>query len=170
MKVYGLSKDDKTLLKEIALKKTGKASLSNFVKHLLMKELSTETIHIPTAKKDLNSIADRLEIRLSKANKTTLETLAKTEGMSINSYISLLLHGYVTKEPQLTTNEVQAIRESNYQLYKIGNNLNQVAKALNMEEVSANSVKLEAIESLQAMMRQHMLTVHPLIEKNYNQL
>lgn len=168
-RIRGLSVTEVELLREKAHQVTGKKSIAGLAKKLLYEQGFLMGKSNSRLKND-NAEQSRFEIRLNTDDQRVLEELAAQEGMTLNGYVAMLLHGYVTKEPQLTTNEVQAIRESNYQLYKIGNNLNQVAKALNMEEVSANSVKLAAIESLQAMMRQHMLTVHPLIEKNYNQL
>lgn len=165
-RIRGLSVTEVEQLREKAHQVTGSKSIAGLAKKLLYEQgFLTET-----PKSSSSEGQSRFEIRLCNQDQQALEKLANQEGMTLNRYVTMLLRGYISKGPQLTTNEVKAIRESNYQLYKIGNNLNQVAKALNMEEVSANSVKLEAIESLQAMMRQHMLTVHPLIEKNYNQL
>lgn len=165
-RIRGLSVTEVERLREKAHQVTGSKSIAGLAKKLLYEQgflIATPTINSSDEQ-------SRFEIRLGTQDQQVLEKLAHQEGMTLNRYVTMLLRGYISKEPQLTTNEVQAIRESNYQLYKIGNNLNQVAKALNMEEVSVHSVKLAAIESLQAMMRQHMLTVHPLIEKNYNQL
>ncbi|CAM5191838.1 hypothetical protein OURE66S_03865 [Oligella ureolytica] len=105
---------------------------------------------------------------MTEQTKFELEELAKAEGMTLNRYIVMLLHGYSTKEPVLSTNEVDAIRKSNYQLYKIGHNLNQIAKALNAG--LPNSISNTEITKLKAVIDEHMTKVHQLIDKNYDRL
>lgn len=166
-RIRGTTLSEQEQLKEKALQLTGKRSVSALAKKLLFEQ---GFLAIKPPALEVSAEQSRFEIRLASQSMLELERQAKQEGMTLNSYVTMLLYGYTTKEPQLTTNAVRAIRESNFQLYKIGSNLNQVAKALNMQEATGDRVKISAIETLQAVIQKHMEVVHPLIEKNYNQL
>ena len=73
--------------------------------------------------------------------------------MSLNQYIRLLLITHLAKEPVPTTKEVQAFRESNYQLHKLGVNINQVAKAINSG--AATSLTLKDLQNISDTIDNH---------------
>ncbi|HHG9163891.1 MobC family plasmid mobilization relaxosome protein [Enterobacter hormaechei subsp. xiangfangensis] len=58
--------------------------------------------------------------------------------------------------PVLTDEEVNTVRESCRQLGAIGRNLNQVARALNIEFRESDKLKQEAIEKLAERIDQHL--------------
>ncbi len=67
--------------------------------------------------------------------------------------------------PVLTDEEVNTVRESCRQLGAIGRNLNQVARALNIEFRESDKLKQEAIEKLAERIDQHLDHVSELFDK-----
>lgn len=169
-RVRNLSNDEYLHLRKIALQETGTHSIAALAKKILFdKKLIKQKNQInDDVAPDLEKSSRRLEIRLTEQTKLELEELAKAEGMTLNRYIVMLLHSYTTKEPVLSTNEVDAIRKSNYQLYKIGHNLNQIAKSMNAG--LPNSISNTEITKLKTVIDEHMTKVHQLIDKNYDRL
>lgn len=162
MKIYGLTPDEKEALKKLADEKFGKPSISSLARHLLINELL-----IKKPVNTINSIDEKNQrhvIRISKASSVRLAELAKSEGMSVNRYIIMLLHAHLHKEPTLTMNEVKAVQHSNYQLYKIGVNINQIAKALNSLQ-SAN-LSSRFLKQLHESIDKHFTTIGNLIQKS----
>lgn len=60
-----------------------------------------------------------------------LEELAEHEGVKKQRFVIGLLRASMANEPQHSTDELMALRESNTQLRKIGVSLNAIAKQLN---------------------------------------
>ena len=162
MRVYGLTHDDKKALHKIANERFGKPSLSSLAKHLLINELerNKDTSHLKSAEQR----NQRHVIRVSKSISMQLAELAKANGMTLNRYLVMLIHEHLNKEPTLTANEVAAVQHSNYQLYKLGVNLNQIAKALNSQQRTNLSSQL--ITELQETINKHFTTVGSLIQKS----
>lgn len=162
MKIYGLTNDEKSALQQLANTKLGKPSISSFAKHLLINEITqsknTKFTEIPERK------TERLEVRLSKTASAQLEKLAKAEGMSLNRYAIMILHNHINKENTLTTNEVTAVQHSNYQLYKLGVNLNQIAKALNSN--TSTNLSSTFLADLQKTINEHFTSIGKLIQKS----
>nr|HDI1662195.1 plasmid mobilization relaxosome protein MobC [Klebsiella pneumoniae]HDI1662415.1 plasmid mobilization relaxosome protein MobC [Klebsiella pneumoniae] len=69
--------------------------------------------------------------------------------------------------PVLTDEEVNTVRESCRQLGAIGRNLNQVARALNIEFRESDKLKQEAIEKLAERIDQHLDHVSELFDKTW---
>ena len=64
------------------------------------------------------------------------------------------------------TKELEVLGESNYQLYSIGRNLNQLAKRLN--EGHLEPVTVERIEELRKAIREHTDAVNRAISASYD--
>lgn len=60
-----------------------------------------------------------------------LQTLANNSKSSIQYYIIYVLYNHLYNERKLLGNEIEVLKKSNYELYKIGVNVNQIAKANN---------------------------------------
>ncbi|WP_028357648.1 plasmid mobilization protein [Brackiella oedipodis] len=166
MKVYGLSAQTKEKLKKLALEKTGKTSLSNFTKQLLIAQIAPEHEKTPiTAPKRQTA---RVEVRISQELLKKLTQDAQQSDMTVNQFITFVLTRYAASNTILTRKEVATLRESNYQLFKIGHNLNQIAKALNQGQSS--SLTTTQIKTLNQHIDQHLNEVHTLIDQNYDRL
>ena len=162
MKVYGLTEPEKKALQKLANDKFGKPSISSLAKHLLINELAHSTT--PNQSEALDRKTERVEVRLSKTVSAKLEKLAKAEGMSLNRYAIMILHNHINKEKTLTANEVTAVQHSNYQLYKLGVNLNQIAKALNSQQ--ATNLSSQLLTEIQDTIDKHFTSVGKLIQKS----
>ena len=88
--------------------------------------------------------------------------------MTLNQYVRLLLVTHLSKDTVLTANEVKALRESNYQIYKLGVNINQVAKALNMG--NATSLSLKELQNLSDAIDKHVAKVGQLLQATRKRL
>lgn len=162
MRIYGLTRDEKKVLQKLADEKFGKPSISSFARHLLTNEISKSAN--TKATNNLERKTERLEVRLSKTISAKLKRQADAEGMSLNRYVIMILHNHISQEKTLTLNEVSAVQHSNYQLYKIGQNLNQIAKALNSQQSS--SLSSQFLEELQDTIDNHFTTIGNLIQKS----
>ena len=164
--VHGLTEEEKETLKQLALQHTGKANISGFVKQWLRAQRDKPTIPklyptIPAASTQQKTM--RLELKLPPHIADYLTQGAKIGKMSANRYALAILAGYIDQHPILTGNEVTALYQSNYQLVKIGNNLNQIARKLNAGETA--SLTSQNIAELAAFIDQHTDKVGELIRQ-----
>ena len=161
MKIYGLTPENIKQLKKVAYKKTGKSSVSSLAKQLLLEELS-----IKPSKTTINDESPgptkRLVLRITEPIFNQLSENAEQNDMTINRYAALILHGHTANSPALTTKEVQSLRDSNYELHKIGVNLNQIAKALNTG--TATSLTLKELHVLHELIDEHFSKVGQLLQ------
>ena len=72
-----------------------------------------------------------LNLKLSASEMQALEEMAAYEGVKKQRFVIGLLRASMANEPQHSTYELLALRESNTQLRKIGVSLNAIAKQLN---------------------------------------
>lgn len=85
----------------------------------------------------------RLQISLPIYDYDYLEKLAKNSNSSIHYYIKSILLEHLYSEKILLGNEIEVLKKSNYELYKIGVNINQIARANNagdMKELPINQL------------------------------
>lgn len=73
----------------------------------------------------------RLQLSLPIYDYEFLEELAKNSDSSIQHYLSVILSDYLYHNRKLLGKEIEALKASNYELYKIGVNVNQISKANN---------------------------------------
>lgn len=73
----------------------------------------------------------RLQLSLPIYDYEFLEELAKNSDSSIQHYLSVILSDYLYNSRKLLGKEIEVLKASNYELYKIGANVNQIAKANN---------------------------------------
>lgn len=94
---------------------------------------------------------------------------AKTEGFpSRTTWLTNLVMATLNKAPVLTDTEINSLRESNRELAAIGRNLNQIARALNVEFRETDRLNREAIEALSSRIEQHKDVVAQLLNRNLN--
>ncbi|WP_434779029.1 plasmid mobilization protein [Neisseria sp. Ec49-e6-T10] len=150
-------------LRHIACKTYGKNSISYFVTQLIRAILQeNEQLAIKITPPIVE--VDRLELRLSKKEKTQLYQLAQSHHMTTNAFISSLVRNYLNKTPLLTAAEVDALYQSNAQLLRIGRNLNQIAKQFHSME--GGNITSEQITALQNIINTHTEKVGELLLSN----
>ena len=164
VRIRNLSHDEYQMLQNVARHEIGSQSVAALAKKQLLKTLQREDEIVPIE----NAPSTRLRVSLNEHAKDTIQKMAEDEGMTINQFIAMLCYRHISSKPILSTNEVQAVQQSNYQLYKLGVNLNQIAKALNMGQPVCITSK--EIQGLKEYIKQHMNKVHELIEVNYDRL
>ena len=103
----------------------------------------------------------KFQISLIKNDYDNLEKLSKNSDSSIQHYTISLIRNHLYKGHELLGNEIEVLRKSNYELHKIGVNVNQIAKALNMGE-QANL----PINHLHRQIKTHVEKVEKILKDN----
>ena len=166
IRVFGLSEWDVSKLKEMAMQRFGKNSVSLLAKTLLVAQLDTQNNGMRTSIDDLDAEAGkyRLGIRLIPADYHYLRNAAQLQSMSANAFVVSILRHYIDGHPTLSDKEAEALYQSNYQLLRIGRNLNQIARQLNAGESAR--LTTEEIRQLRIIIEKHTDVVGDLLLAN----
>jgi len=108
----------------------------------------------------------RWEVPLTPSEKQAVVKMAEQENCSPRRWVVNLIRLALTREPQFMIKELEVLGESNYQLYSIGRNLNQLAKRLN--EGHLEPVTVERIEELRKAIREHTDAVNRAMSASYD--
>ena len=107
-------------------------------------------------------------LKLNSVETAFLREAADYADMSISAFIRLTLLSYLTKASILTNEEVRALYQSNFQLLRIGRNLNQIARACNAQEsINISSQKMAEVMDV---ISDHTEKVRDLITANQEKL
>ncbi len=128
--VYGLNIDEIQQLRQIAKDRYGKDSVSLLAKKLLQAQIrpSESIIHLHQENVSDNP---RFTVSWLPSQYRYLVQKAALQHSSLNSIVRDIVHGHITNNPVLNNDEVQALYQSNYQLLRIGRNINQLARQFN---------------------------------------
>jgi Bacterial mobilisation protein (MobC) len=146
-----------------AHKVTPGTALKEVVGRLLSKE-STTSLFKQTSGPDQGKKL-RWEVPLTPSEKLAMVKRAEQENCSPRRWVVDLIRLALTHEPQFSTKELEVLGESNYQLYSIGRNLNQLAKRLN--EGHLEPVTVERIEELRKVIKAHTETANRAMSASY---
>lgn len=133
------------------------AALKAVVVKLLSSEVKAHKIFSQSGGPDRGK-KKRWEVPLTPSEKAAVEKRAKEENCSPRRWVVDLIRLSLTHDPQFSTKEIEELGESNYQLYSIGRNLNQLAKRLN--EGHLEPVTVERIEELRKVIKAHTDSVN----------
>ena len=100
----------------------------------------------------------RIQLSLPVYDYEFLEKLALDSDSSIQHYIKVILYDYLYSDRKLLGTEIEDLKKSNYELYKIGVNVNQIAKANN----AGDKVNLP-INKLYNFLQSHINTVKNIL-------
>lgn len=172
LKVYGLEPPILKRLQVVAEKRLGKASVSALAKSLLLEVLgdatattvTTPLVPRPVGMADEELAKERTVIRLQAPEKQYLAAAAAQYGTSVNGLVRQIIQSYISKNPALSAAEVDALYQSNYQLLRIGRNLNQIARQLNAME--AAGITTAEIRQLADVIDRHTEQVGQLLLAN----
>lgn len=103
----------------------------------------------------------RIQFSLPIYDYNFLEQLATQSKSSIQYYIIAVLRSHLYSEKRLLGNEIEVLKKSNYELYKIGVNVNQIAKANN----AGDMVELP-INKLYDFIKNHIKLVENILKEN----
>jgi len=130
--VAGVPQETKQALKQAALAKFGKATASLMVRSLIAQHLEKQPSQAVKPLTDSEaSDTVRVELRLPRV---ALEKMTKQADNCLtprSHYLAGVFLAHIG-QPQLRGDEIETLRRSNYELSKIGNNLNQIAHAFNL--------------------------------------
>ncbi|MDQ1817798.1 plasmid mobilization relaxosome protein MobC [Massilia sp. CCM 9210] len=166
MWVDGISPETKEQLKALALKRFGKANASLMVRHLIAESINRDK-EVDINKIDLSVKTTRVHLRFPASVLEELERRSEQRLSSRNYFIGTLVYKALSK-PQLLGDEIEVLRRSNYELTKIGTNLNQVAKAFNLLVLGGGGGKLpeigKKIAAVRTEIRAHTSRVLGILE------
>ena len=129
LEIYMVSDDVKNKLRAIAEKQYGTDNISSVVRLLISDLINKEDNFNKSVVFSEDTKSIELTLPVSVIN--LIDELAENRLSTRNHYIAALLYGHLGNK-QLQGDEIEVLRKSNYELSKIGSNLNQIAKALNM--------------------------------------
>ena len=131
LRVDGISKEAKEDLKKSALQLFGSENVSELIRKLIVEHLAkNKNMGFEKIGFNANEKNKRVEIRLPISIVSELEKRAEARFSDRNYYIKSMIYAALDA-PQLQSDEIETLRRSNYELSKIGGNINQIAKAFN---------------------------------------
>ncbi|WP_037587641.1 plasmid mobilization relaxosome protein MobC [Stenoxybacter acetivorans] len=164
LKVYGIDGEMMKKLKIIA-KQKGCNGVSSLAKWLLNQAcLEQNSLQAIAHGTDDEAGKYRLELKLFPDDYQYLQAVAAQQHMSANAVAVQLLRYHITKHPELSDKEEEALYQSNYQLLRIGRNLNQIARQLNSFE--AGNITANEIRQLSAIIDKHTEQVSEVLHKH----
>lgn len=163
LKVYGIREEQAQALRSIAQERLGSSSISALARSLLIREIEQHTSPLSESSKTTTT-KKRLELRLPLCDYQYLQNAAQIAGMTPSLLLNHAIRSYRIKHPFLSVSEHTALYQSNYQLLRIGRNLNQIARQLNtMESVNFST---RHVESLLQIIDEHTEKVGVLMRNN----
>lgn len=157
-----LTSKQQTQLKAIA-KTYGIGTIAGLAQFLLVEKLPIEKPTTLPEETNALGVKTRVELQLGADLNQTLKHMANQEGMSLNKFIVLLLHNYAMKEKVISNLQLQTLRNSNFQLFQIGKNINQIAKALNSKQ--STYVSTEQLKEIASFIDAHTEKVIDVISQ-----
>ena len=167
LSIYGLNESQINELKQVALERYGKASISLLVRESFKQEIAKQQNVPDTAAYEPNSPKGqpkkRLVIRLPTNVDAYLVRRATLRNESLNGTVNDILTKYMEKNPALSNDEVEAVHESIPRLRGLGGYLNEIARKLNAgESVSLSS---EFMKEIDQQVRKHVGIVNNMLLK-----
>lgn len=105
-------------------------------------------------------------VTLTASEASRVEAFAASDGFSPARWILALVRARLTRTAQLGQRELELLDKSNMRLLAIGRNLNQIAKALNTNPGDRSVYRIDDIEALDAVIRQHTQLVGGVMASN----
>ncbi len=165
-KLLGLTDQHKDFLYKYAQERLGSKSRTKAILSLINDKMSefipTQKSIIESDKPDSNK-KQRLQFSLKESHFNILLERAKLTDSSPQHYIIRLVLNDLTDANILLGNEIEQLKKSNYELHKIGVNINQIAKAINAGEKDKVGDDLKLIFDL---VNSHVEVVKNILAKN----
>jgi Bacterial mobilisation protein (MobC) len=139
LRVDGVTPETKQQLKEAAAQLYGQPNASLLVRQLIASHLTKDKLPGISLTPEQANDTVRIELRLPRVAVEKITSLAEGKFSARNYYLSSVILSHLG-QAQMQGDEVDVLRRSNYELSKIGTNLNQIAKAFNIL-VKANELK-----------------------------
>lgn len=164
--VRNLDAGMKEFLRLYAKQTLGKGSINAAFLHIIREKMHkcvqlTGREEPPAPKKP--KCKERLSLSLYREDFDALTELADASGCSTNYYLRVLIRSHLGHKGDLLGNEIEVLKESNYQLSRLGANLNQVARMLNQQ----SSARFET-DALRRHIDAHVTRVGGLLNRALN--
>ncbi|MCD8459804.1 plasmid mobilization relaxosome protein MobC (plasmid) [Xylella taiwanensis] len=167
LRVDGVSPETKKRLQEAAMQLYGKPNASLLVRSLIAGHLSKSEGNTKPLTAANAGDTVRVELRLPRTALEQVNDLAEGRFSTRNYYLTSVILAHLG-QPQLHGDEIEVLRRSNYELAKVGTNLNQVAKAFNTLVKMRGGEKLpevgKKIASLRREIKEHTGKVLRILE------
>ena len=161
IRVFGLSCDEIKQLQQMALERYGKASAS-----LMLRKLAEEQVEQPKIENtNEKQLFERLTLRLPPKHQVYLTEKAKLQHSTLNDVARDIITEYITKNPVLGNDAVQALFQYNYQLLRIGRNINQIARQFNEMSPHSFTIKQLQLNEFVEYLDYHTDIVYKVLEK-----
>lgn len=147
--VYGLTTEEIHELRLIAKERYGKASVSLLAKKLLQAELN----YLGQSNQEKNIENKRFNLRLPPKHHIYIAKKATQQHSSLNDVIRDIIAEHITQNPVLSNDDVQALYQSNYQLLRLGRNINQLARQFNA--ILPQSITTQQLNEIADFLAQH---------------
>lgn len=92
---------------------------------------------------------------------------ADQKGMTAVKWITSLIQSNLTHNPVMTEKEIMTLQASLRELIAVGRNLNQIARALNLEYEKPTNI-LAILTKLKGQITRHRLTIRSLVKASRN--
>lgn len=153
--VDGVPQETKERLQAAANRLYGTPNASLLVRVLIAEHLGlTKPATAPLTPVEAGETV-RVELRLPRAVAEKLGDLAENRFSARNYYLTSLILAHL-EQPQLQGDEIETLRHSNYELSKIGTNLNQIARAFNVLMKAGEAGKLPELGKRIAALRREI--------------
>lgn len=152
--------------------KTGKRSINQGILTLIDEKLQHEGSAVTKDASVLLPLEEltaqiankkRVQFSLIKTDYEAIEKIAKQTDSSIQHYIICLIRNHLYNKHELLGNEIEQLRKSNYELHRIGVNINQIAKAIN----AGQNINFD-INMLDKHIKKHTEKVEQILKENLN--
>jgi len=115
-----------------------------------------------------NADTERMTVRMPRFLMDAAKSRAKAKGMAPSRWVAALVQSNLTGQPVMTDAELAALLASNYQLTAIGNNINQIAKAINKAFHETERVRLDKLAELGNTIAEHQAVILTLVRASQN--
>ena len=167
LSIYGLNESQINELKQVALERYGKASISLLVRESFKQEIAKQQNVPDTAtyepKSPKGQPKKRLVIRLPANLDAYLVHQATLRNESFNGIVNYMLAEYMKKNPVLSNDELEAVYESIPRLRGLGEYLNEIARKLNAGE--SVSLSTAFINEINQQVFEHVDVVNNMLLK-----
>lgn len=166
IRVFGLTCDERKQLQQMALIRYGKSSAS-----LMLKKLAKEHIKLPETPEQKPTLIHQENIQKNPRFTVSLIPIqyhyllekAKLQHSSLNDVVRDIITEHITQNPVLNNDEVQALYQSNYQLLRLGRNVNQLARHFNA--ILPESITTYQLNQIADFLEKHTQKVGKILRK-----
>lgn len=166
----GLTQEHRDFLRNFAQNVLGSKSRTKAILHLINEKMNGATVIDRVKQERLDEPATsskdtkRIQFSVLQADYDNLAKIAKSTDSSIQHSLRCLVRSNLYGQYELLGFEMENLRRSNYELYRLGVNINQIAKALNAgHDVEVGKAMLD---DMHQQIAEHISRVEKILKDN----